>query len=140
MDEAVKKAIFSAVEKEPFAGALNLELVELEVGRSVVEMTYDPETMSNMFGRAHGGAIFTLIDEAFETVGQSDGIVMVALNVGITYLSSPEKKTRLRAEAVEINHTRRTANYDIKVRDQDGQLIATCQALGYRTGKPLPFL
>jgi acyl-CoA thioesterase len=140
MDEAVKKAIFNAVRNEPFAGTLNLELVELDVGRSVVEMTYDPATMSNMFGRAHGGAIFTLIDEAFETVCQSDGIVTVALNVSITYLSSPEGKTRLRAEAVEINRTKRTANYDIKVRDQNHRLIATCQALGYRTGKPLPFL
>ncbi len=140
MDQTVKTAIFNAVDKEPFARALNLKLVELDIGYSVVEMTYDPETMSNMFARAHGGAIFTLIDEAFETVCQTDGIVTVALNVSVTYLSSPEKRTRLRAEAVEINRTKRTANYDIKVKDPAGQLVATCQALAYRTGKTLPFL
>ncbi len=30
--------------------------------------------------------------------------------------------------------------YDIRVTDNDGRLIATCQALAYRTGKPIPFL
>lgn len=140
MDQTVKTAIFNAVENEPFARALNLNLVELDTGYSVVEMTYDPETMNNMFARAHGGGIFTLIDEAFETACQTDGVVTVALNVSVTYVSSPEERTRLRAEAVEINRTKKTANYDIKVKDQAGQLVATCQALAYRTGKPLPFL
>ena len=47
---------------------------------------------------------------------------------------------RLRAEAREVSRTKKTASYDIKVADKDGQLIATCQALAYRTGKPIPFL
>ena len=43
-------------------------------------------------------------------------------------------------EAREISGTKQTASYDIRVSDQDGRLIATCQALAFRTGKPLPFL
>ncbi len=50
---------------------------------------------------------------------------------------SPEKNTRLRAEANRISQTKKTAGYDIKITDQNGQLIATCQALAYRTGKPI---
>jgi acyl-CoA thioesterase len=46
----------------------------------------------------------------------------------------------LRAEARELCRTKKTASYDIKVTDKNGQLIATCQALAYRTGKPIPFL
>ena len=140
MDEAVKQAIFAAVENEPFARALGLKLIELETGRAVVDMNYDPKTMNNLFGRAHGGAVFALIDEAFEAVCQTDGILTIALNVNVTYLSSPGEKTRLRAEAIEINRTRKTATMEIKVRDRDGRLVAACQALAYRTGKPLPFL
>ncbi|QTA84394.1 PaaI family thioesterase [Desulfonema magnum] len=81
MDLAVREAIYRAVEKEPFARALNMELIDLEDGRSVVEMTYHPEKMDNIYSRAHGGAIFALIDEAFETVGQTEGTIAVALNV-----------------------------------------------------------
>jgi acyl-CoA thioesterase len=140
MDKIIKDAIQQGVKREPFAQLMKLELVELEEGFSAVEMTYEPETMDNIFSRAHGGAIFSLIDEAFETVCQTCGVVTVALNVSVTYVSSPKGRVRLRAEAREISGTKQTASYDIRVSDQDGRLIAICQALAFRTGKPLPFL
>lgn len=140
MDQVLREAIFRQVQQEPFAQALQMELVELEEGFSAVEMSYEPAKMDNMFSRAHGGAIFSLIDEAFETVCQTVGSVTVALNVSVNYVASPASGARLRAEAREVNSTRKTATYDIRVTDGEGTLIAVCQALAYRTGKPLPFL
>ena len=140
MDPVVKQAIFKAVEKEPFAQQLNMQLIELADGYSVVEMMYDPAGMNNIYQRAHGGAIFGLIDEAFETAGQTDGTIAVALNVNVTYVSSPEAGKRLRATAQRISRTKKTASYEIKVMDMDGNMIASCQALAYRTGKPIPFI
>ena len=140
MDQAVKEAIFRAVRKEPFAQALKMELAALNEGYSAVEMAYDPAAMDNIYGRAHGGAIFALIDEAFETACQTHGTIAVALNVNVTYVTSPEAGTRLRAEAREVSKTNKTAAYDIKITDHEGQIIATCQALAFRTGKPISFL
>jgi acyl-CoA thioesterase len=140
VDQSIKEAIIRAVALEPFVQTLGMELMALEKGFSAVEMNYDPSRMNNLFGRAHGGAIFALIDEAFETVCQTEGTVAVAMNVNVNYLASPELGARLRAEAREVNLTKRTANYDIRVKDDQGRLIATCQALAFRTGKPLPFL
>jgi acyl-CoA thioesterase len=140
MDPAVRKALFQAVEKEPFARQFDIQLVELEKGYSVVEMAYTPDMMNNIYARAHGGAIFGLIDEAFETACQTHGTIAVALNVNVTYVSSPDPGITLRATAREINCTKRTANYDIRVTDTNDRLIATCQALAFRTGKPIPFL
>ena len=140
MDQAVKEAIYRAVQEEPFAQALNMELVALKLGYSTVEMTYDPAAMDNIYARAHGGAIFALIDEAFETASQTHGTIAVALNVNVNYVSSPEGGVRLRAEAREVSRTKKTATYDIKVTDKDGGVIATCHALAFRTGKPIPFL
>ena len=140
MDAKVKEAIVRAVKREPFAQALKMELLNLETGHSVVEMTFQPETMTNIYDRAHGGAIFALIDEAFETACQTHGTIAVALNVNITYVSSPDPGARLRAEAREVSRTKRTASYDIKVTQDADRLVATCQALAYRTGKPIPFV
>jgi acyl-CoA thioesterase len=140
MDQKVRKAIYDAVENEPFAKAMKISLVELELGFSAVEMIYDPISMNNIYERAHGGALFALIDEAFETAAQTDGTIAVALNVNVTYVSSPEPGVRLRAEAKRVSQTKKTASYDIKVSDQNGNIIATCSALAYRTGKPIPFL
>jgi acyl-CoA thioesterase len=139
MDNRVREAIFNQVGKEPFAKKFGLELVDLDEGYSRVEMEFTPD-LENLFGMAHGGALFALIDEAFETASNSHGTMAVALNMNITYISSPSKGERLCAEAREINRTNRTALYDIKVLDRQNHLIATCQALVYRTGKPLPFL
>jgi acyl-CoA thioesterase len=141
VNQAVKEAIFKAVNREPFAAALGMQLICLEAGYSCVEMDYNPGLMDNIYQRAHGGAIFSLIDEAFETVSQAYGTIAVALNINVTYVRSPEPGDRLRAEAMEISRTRRTASYDIKVTDKRNHtLIASCQALAYRTGKPIPFL
>ncbi len=139
MDERVRKAIFQKVNEEPFAKKMNLELIELDDGYSVVEMTFTRD-MENIFGMAHGGAVFALIDEAFETAGNSHGTVAVALNMNITYTAAPSPGARLRAEARELNLTPRTATYDIKVTDEKQTLIAVCQALVYRKKDPLPFL
>ena len=140
MDETVRRAIVTAVKREPFAQALKMELIELEDGYSVVKMRYDPDTMDNIYSRAHGGALFGLIDEAFETAGQTDGTIAVALNVNITYIASPQSGVELKAEARRVSQTKKTAVYELKVTDQNDILIATCQALAYRTGKPIPFL
>ena len=142
MDQNVREAIFEAVRNEPFAQALRMDLVKLEDGYSLVHMIYEPEKMNNIYARAHGGALYSLIDEAFETAGQTDGTIAVALNVNVTYVSSPEPGQRLQAEARRVSQTRKTASYDIKVTDNNGQVIALCQALAFRTGKaiPIPFL
>lgn len=139
MDDKIKKAIFRQVEREPFAQKFGLKLVNLDEGYSKVEMDFTPD-MENIFGLAHGGALFALIDEAFETASNSHGTMAVALNMNITYVSSPSSGSKLTAEAKEFNRTHKTAVYDIKVFDDRNNLIASCQALVYRKGSPLPFL
>jgi len=140
MDSSVKETVRRAVDREPFARALGLKLVDLNEGFSVVEMTYEPASMNNLCDLAHGGAVFTLIDEAFQTASQSYGTLALALNVNVTYVASPDAGARLRAEARVVSRTKRTASFDIKVTDQRGRLMATCQALSYDTGKPVPYL
>jgi acyl-CoA thioesterase len=140
MDQKVRDAIFHAVEKEPFAKAMQIRLVELEPGFSIVEMIYNPTHMNNIYERAHGGALFALIDEAFATASQTEGTIAVALNVNVTYVSSPRAGVRLRAEANRVSQTKKTASYDIRLTDEKDNVIAICSALAYRTGKPIPFL
>ena len=139
MDNRIREAIFRQVEREPFARKFKLQLIALEEGYSKVSMVFTPD-MENIFGMAHGGALFALIDEAFETAGNSHGTIAVALNMNISYLAPPSLGATLTAEAKEVNRTNRTALYEIKVTEETNKLIASCQALVYRTGKPLPFL
>jgi acyl-CoA thioesterase len=139
MNEKVREAIFRKVEKEPFALKFGIRLLELDDGYSKVEMKFTPD-MENFLGMAHGGALFALLDEAFEAASNSHGTVAVALNMNITYISPPAPGSTLIAEARECSRTQRTAVYHIKLFDDRNTLIASCEALVYRKGTPLPFL
>ncbi len=139
VDDRVREAIFRQAEREPFALKFGLKLVDVSEGYSKVEMRFTPD-MENMFGSAHGGAVFALMDEAFEAASNSHGTVAVALNVNVTYLSSPAPGARLIAEARELSRTAKTGVYEIKVVDGQGRPIACSQSLVYRRDAPLPFL
>jgi acyl-CoA thioesterase len=139
MADSAIGAIFRRVEQEPYARKLGMRLLELEPGRAVVEMI-PREDMGNIFGMAHGGAIFSLIDEAFQVSCNAHGTVAVALSMTLTFHASPEWGRPIRAESREIHRGRKTGTFEIKVTDDRGTLFASCQALAYRKGSVLPFL
>lgn len=142
MDDKMREAFFKQVEREPFARKFGFKLLDIKDGYSMVEMDITPDT-ENLLGKAHGGAIFALADEAFEIASNSYGKVAPGLTMNITYVSSISSLSRRRklvAEAKEISQTADTAVYEIKVFDDQRRLIASCQGLVYRTGKPLSFL
>ena len=117
-------------EEEPFATKMGIKVVGLGEGYALTEMPLE-EDLKNIHGIVHGGAIFSLIDAAFELASNSHGVPAFALNMNITF-HQPPKKGPLRAEAKEISATKRIASYLIEARDARGALIASCQALVYR--------
>lgn len=138
MNEDKKRLYFEKVKEEPFARLLNIKLKDVSEGYALCEMLYTEE-MDNIHGIAHGGAIFSLIDEAFEISSNSYENVAVALNMNVTYIRPPKKNTVLKAESKEVYRTKRTASYFITVRD-DENLLAVCQALVYIKDEKIPFL
>ena len=106
MDEKVRSAIVRQFKKESFSKKIGLQLADVREGYAKVEMRFMSD-LENMFGMAHGGAIFSLIDAAFEVASNSHGTMAVALNMNINYLASPEKGALLIAEAKEINRTKK---------------------------------
>jgi acyl-CoA thioesterase len=138
MEEDRKRAFMRIVSEEPFARLMDIRLVEVGEGYAVCEMEYK-DAMDNMHGTAHGGAVFSLIDEAFEISSNSHGTTAVALNMNVTYVKPAKRGSLLRARSTEINRGRKTATYHITVEDGEG-LIAVCQALVYRKNQVIPQL
>jgi acyl-CoA thioesterase len=138
MREEKKRLYFKKVEDEPYARFLNIKLKDVDEGYALCEMEYK-DNLDNLYGIAHGGAIFSLIDEAFEISSNSYENVAVALNMNVTYIRPPKKNTILKAESREIYRTKKTASYYITVRD-DENLLAVCQAIVYIKDRKIPFL
>lgn len=124
-------------EGEPYAKMMKMRLSEIGHGSALVEMKV-PEEMKNIFGTVHGGAVFSLIDGAFEAAANSHGTVAVALNVNVSYISPAKPGDVLQARAQEVSRSRKISAYYIEVKNDRGELIATSQAMAYRKRDPLP--
>ena len=139
MDQQVVSAIERRMSSEGYARKLGLRLVALSAGRAVVEMVPKGDD-ANIFDMVHGGAIFSLMDEAFQASCNSHGRVAVALDVNVVFHHPARPGQRLRAESREVHCSNKTGSYEIRVTDEQDTLIATCQALAYRKKQRLPFL
>lgn len=131
------EALHNLAQKEPYRRFLGLKILEISPGYALVEREITSEFL-NIHGTTHGGALFSIVDEAFELASNSHGTVAVALNMSITFFKATTAGDVLRAEAKEINRTNRTASYQIQVTDREGNLVSSCQALVYRKKDPLP--
>lgn len=120
-------------ENDQFAKHANIELVSVEAGRAVAQMTLRPHHLNGL-RIAQGGAIFTLADFAFAAAANSHDKVAVAANVNISFMKAAASGT-LRAEAREIARNAKLGTYAVEVRDEQGDLIAFFQGLAYRKGE-----
>lgn len=119
-----------AMTDAPFAAYLNMETVRISDGEAVVRMPL--RGMTNALGAAHGGAIFSVADQAFALACNSSGDVQVGISASINYLK-PARGT-LEARARRVGESKSTSVYEVLVYDGD-ILVAVFQGIGYRLKK-----
>lgn len=136
MDQELKQKILEKMRSDPYAELLGIELLDVEPGYGLLSMVVRDD-MFNFNGLPHGGAIFSLADEAFAAASNSHGIMAVALTMEISYLRAVTSGTRLLAKATEEHLGRRTALYHITVSTEDGDLVASCHGVVYRKRESL---
>lgn len=130
------EGIRERVAREPYSRILGIRLVDLGPGWAVTEMDCT-EGMEDLLGMTHGGALFSLVDEAFGAAGNSRGSVALALNVQITFIAPPSPREILRAEAKEIKREGRISNFEIRVKGEAGRIVAMALGTAYVKGEEL---
>ncbi|MBI2553190.1 MAG: PaaI family thioesterase [Candidatus Rokubacteria bacterium] len=118
--------------RDPYAVSLGIELLDLAPGYCRAAMRLEPH-MANFQGNPHGGAIFSLADYAFSGACNAHGEPAVALSVTIQFLATVKPGARLIAEAREQRQGRRAGFYTMTVTAEDGTVVATCQAVAFRS-------
>ncbi len=103
--------------------ALGMRLEAVTPGEARMSMTLRPD-MTNGHGTGHDGLIFTLADSAFAFACNSYNQVSVAESCQITFLAPAREGDRLTATAREVVRQGRNGLYDVRVINQDGQVIA----------------
>ena len=121
-----------------FANSIGARLVEVREGYARAELTVEDRHL-NGAGVCQGGVMFTLADLAFAAVANSHGILSVGVQNSISYIKSAQLGDRLSAECFEqVNH-HKLPYCDVRITNQQGEVLACVTGLAYRTHQPYEF-
>lgn len=125
------KTIFEKVNREDtFSQRLGLKLVELLPGFARTTLAITDESI-NIYKMAHGGAIFSIADQACEAAGNSFGEPAVALQQNIHFLAAGKSGDLLEATAKVSHRSKRVGLIEFEVKNQEGLLVAIGQQVIY---------
>ena len=100
-----------------------MELIDIDEGTSILGLTVLPQHVNGR-GICHGGVIFSLADSAFAFACNSRNKSTVAQHNNITYIAPAKLGDRLTATAREISLTGRNGITDVRVTNQNDQIVA----------------
>ncbi|MCR4667167.1 MAG: PaaI family thioesterase [Desulfovibrio sp.] len=122
----------TVVEKDRIMRLMEMTAEEVRPGYARIRMPLKDDFKNGM-GFAHGGTIFSLADIAFGAAANEGAeSFVVTLSTSIEYLR-PGAVGPLSAEATLIRGGKHIQNYEVKVFDGNGELIARTMACGYQT-------
>ena len=122
--QALAERIAEVIQREDRASRwLGMKLQEVRPGFARLTMLVT-ENMVNGQKVCHGGLIFSLADSSFGFACNSHNQHALAASCSIDFLAPAALGDELTAEANETAHAGRTRIYDVRVTNQQGQLIA----------------
>jgi acyl-CoA thioesterase len=110
-------------EEDKASQALGMSLIEITPGGAVMSMPVRSD-MANGHGMCHGGFMFLLADSAFAFACNSHNQRAVAAGAEIHFVAPAKVGDVLTAQASEQHRAGRSGFYDVRVIDQNGELIA----------------
>lgn len=121
-------------DQDYFSQWMNIKLIEVKENYCLIEMPIKKE-MINGLKTVHGGVTFAFADSALAFSSNNLGDAAVALNCIINFTKAGKEGDTFRAESILVNDTRKTAVYDIKITNQNEELVAKFIGTVYKIGK-----
>jgi acyl-CoA thioesterase len=120
-----------------YAAFSGIELLEVEPGKAKASMEIRDMHL-NAGNVVQGGAIFTLADLAFAAAVNAYGNLAMSIETSIRYFKGVGSGT-LFAEAKIVHLHKKLATFEVRVTNQDEELIALFTATAFRKEIALPF-
>jgi len=135
MNDQLAESVFQKmISKDYCSQWMGVEPIFLKEGHCKIKMTVKKE-MLNGYGILHGGIAFTFADSAFAFASNSYGRIAVSINGSMSYAKSAKEGEVLFAEATALNVTHKTANFDVNVMNEAGEVYYFFRGTVYRTSK-----
>lgn len=118
-------------ERDQATRRMGIQLLDAGPGSARLSMRVR-EDMIQSHGTCHGGYLFALADSAFAFACNSYNDATVAIGCSIDYVAPARLGEELIASASEQSRSGRTGNYDVRIENPQGQLIALFHGKSYK--------
>ena len=129
-----KETVDYMLNQDYFSQWMGIKVIEVKENYCLIEMPIKKE-MLNGLKTVHGGVTFSFADSALAFSSNNTGDAAVALNCVISFTKAGKEGDVFRAESILVNDTRKTAIYDIKITNQNEELVANFVGTVYKIGK-----
>ena len=128
----------SLFDRDTASQAMGMRLLSAAPGCARVGMNVRADMIQG-HGTCHGGYLFALADSAFAFACNSYNEATVAIGCSIDYIAPAHLGDTLTADCTEQSRSGRTGNYDVRIENQLGRLIALFHGKSYKVrGAVLP--
>lgn len=121
---------------DAFSRWMGIRIDEVSEGFCKISCTVTDE-MLNGYKVTHGGILFSLADSALAFSAATYGRVSLAIDNSISYTKKSTSGDRLTAISECVNLTHKTGLFEIRILDEQEDLLAMMKATVYRTGEEL---
>jgi acyl-CoA thioesterase len=111
------------LKQDAFSNWMGIEIVSVDLGCCVLSCPVN-EYMLNGFQIAHGGISYALADSALAFASNSYGNKCVSIETSISHTKKVKQGELLTATCQEISRSRKVGIYEVKVVNQNQELIA----------------
>ena len=122
-DEVILRIVKKLLQNDPASLMLGIGIEEVSYDHCKLSMLVRKD-MTNGYGVCHGGFIFAVADAAVAFACAAEDKVAVSASSEIEFLASAKEGDCLIATADVIHHKGRNCFCNIKINNQDGDLIA----------------
>ena len=123
MDQEEKQLSELRLRENAFTRHNHFELEAVERDRAVYKLEIRPES-KNPYGMVHGGALYTMADDAAGAAAHTDGRHYVTQNGSLHFLKN-QPSGIIRAEGRVRRRGKATCLAVVDITNEDGELLAT---------------
>ncbi len=132
-----EKIVAHMMEKDEFSRWMQVDVLKIDEGFCKITCPIKKE-MLNGFSVTHGGIVFSLADSALAFSAATYGRVSLAIENSISFTKKTVSGDHITAESRCLNLTHKTGLFEVKVMDQNKNLVALMKATVYRTSDEFP--
>ncbi|KAA3630917.1 MAG: hydroxyphenylacetyl-CoA thioesterase PaaI [Bacteroidetes bacterium] len=129
--EKAKVIVQKMFDNDAMSQWLGISILDVSPGKCTLQMTVRTE-MLNGFEIAHGGITYSLADSALAFASNGRGQKAVSIETSIAHLKPVFAGDILTTEVEEKSLQNRIALYEVKVKNQNDELVALFRGTVYR--------